>query len=249
MTPLALLHSPLVGPTTWSRVADRVAQRGLGVAVPVVRAGTGPEVVSDLAADVARQLRRSALCPLVLVAHSGAGPLLPAIADALGEPVAGCAFVDASLPHAGRSWFQVAPPELAAALVAQARERRLPPWSEWFGPGTIEALLPDEALRTTFIEELPALTFEFLEQPHPPAPGWPASRCGYVRLSAAYDGEAAEAERRGWPVVRLDGHHLLPLTDPETVALLELVGKLGAAGEGAPADRAAELVERREGQA
>lgn len=50
--------------------------------------------------------------PTVLVGHSGAGPLLGAMADAIDD-VRGCVFVDAGLPTPGRSWFDTAPGELA----------------------------------------------------------------------------------------------------------------------------------------
>jgi hypothetical protein len=50
--------------------------------------------------------------PTILVGHSGAGPLLAAMGESLGC-VEGYVFVDAGLPHPGRSWFDSAPPELA----------------------------------------------------------------------------------------------------------------------------------------
>lgn len=44
--------------------------------------------------------------PIVLVGHSGAGPLLPAIGASSPHPVAAYVFVDASLPHGGRSQLE-----------------------------------------------------------------------------------------------------------------------------------------------
>jgi len=44
---------------------------------------------------------------------------------------------------------------------------------------------------------------------------WPA---GYLRLSEAYDGEAARARSLGWPVIEQASHHLGLLTDPGLVA-------------------------------
>ena len=37
-------------------------------------------------------------------------------------------------------------------------------------------------------------------------------------LSDAYAAQAKVAETRGWPVRRLDGHHLWPLVEPDRVA-------------------------------
>ena len=53
--------------------------------------------------------------PTIPVGHSGAGPLLAAMGQSLGY-VEGHVFLDAGLPHPGRSWFDSAPPELAEQL-------------------------------------------------------------------------------------------------------------------------------------
>jgi hypothetical protein len=53
---------------------------------------------------------------------------------------------------------------------------------------------------------------------HPPAPGWPDAPCAYLRLSEAYEDEAARADGLGWPVIRLASHHLALLTDPAVTA-------------------------------
>jgi len=152
--------------------------------------------------------------PVVLVAHSGAGAVLPAIAERLGDRVRAAVFVDALLPHPGRSWFDTAPEEPRRQLIAMARDGRLPPWHEWFPPGTIESLVPDPA---AFIADLPRVRLDYLAEP---APGALDAPCVYIRLSAAYDAQADEAERRGWPVHRLDADHLAILTRPAEIAAL-----------------------------
>ena len=74
-----LIHSPLVGPTTWMSVADELVRGGREAVVPsllgVVAAAASqwrhvPEVVHAATANTAG--------PVALVGHSGAGPLLPA---------------------------------------------------------------------------------------------------------------------------------------------------------------------------
>jgi hypothetical protein len=57
-----------------------------------------------------------------------------------------------------------------------------------------------------------------LEEPHPPAPGWPNAPGGYLQLSEAYEDDAAAARRLGWPVRRQLSHHLGLLTEPGQVA-------------------------------
>jgi hypothetical protein len=66
---------------------------------------------------------------VVLVGHSGAGPLLPVIHRGLVQPVVACLFVDASLPHPGQSTLDelaVSVPELEedGSLSHAGRSRR-----------------------------------------------------------------------------------------------------------------------------
>ena len=78
---VVLLHSTGQGAAGWARVVAALAERG--------HAAHAPELPSDpglLAADYAERIRRHVgpvAAPIVL-AHSGAGPLLPAAARALG---------------------------------------------------------------------------------------------------------------------------------------------------------------------
>ena len=84
-----LVASPFTGPFAWGRVAEVLRSRGLRVAVH--------------GADAS--IERPIEPPIVLVGHSGAGSHLPAIADQVGG-VRRAVYVDALLPHPGRSWAQ-----------------------------------------------------------------------------------------------------------------------------------------------
>ena len=66
------------------------------------------------------------------------------------------------------------------------------------------------------------------EEKYPEVPGWPQAPAASLRLSEAYDADAARARDLGWPVAELTSHHLAPLTDPELVtgALLALSRQL-----------------------
>lgn len=212
---LALVHSPLVGPTTWEPTAEYLRRRDIPVVVcslAGVTDGDPPyyERLARTAADAV--LGADDDRPVVLVGHSGAGALLPAIADAMGERVRGAVFVDALLPHPGRSWFDTAPPQLQQHLRALVRAGRLPPWNEWFPPEAIPGLLPDADLRERFVAELPRLPIAYFEEPAPTGPGRAAVSCAYVRLTEAYDRMADEAEAGGWWVHREQADHLAPLT-------------------------------------
>ena len=64
----------------------------------------------------ARLIARSASgWPVILIGHSGAGPLLAAAGEIIDQ-VRGYVFVDAGLPIPGRTWMETVPPDLAARL-------------------------------------------------------------------------------------------------------------------------------------
>jgi Alpha/beta hydrolase family len=229
-----LVHSPLVGPATWQPAADELRTRGYGVVVPSL-AGLereGPPYHEKLAIRVAEVVRGSSLAgPIVVVGHSGAGALLPSITATMQETVTAASFVDAILPHPGSSWMETAPPALREQLRGMAVDGRLPPWQEWFPPGTIEALIPATELRAGILAEVPRLPLAYFEEPALTV-DWSGSRCGYLQLSAAYGAYADEAERRGWPTIREAADHLAILTRPAIVAerLLELVERITSTG-------------------
>jgi pimeloyl-ACP methyl ester carboxylesterase len=227
---LLLVHSPLVGCGTWQPVAKVLAADGYAVTVPDL-AGTvtaGPpyhlrqaRVIADSAAGQ----------PVILIGHSGAGPLLATAGMMLGEGVRGYVFVDAGLPTPGRSWMETVPPDLAAQLRGMADSRGwLPPWSRWWDEEELAALLPDPVLRQRFAAECPRLPLAMFEEAHPLIPGWPNAPGGYIQLSEAYDDDAARAGELGWPVRKQQlSHHLGLLTAPGRVAgeIRELVARLG----------------------
>ncbi|QVQ51895.1 alpha/beta fold hydrolase [Spiractinospora alimapuensis] len=215
---VVLVHSPLVGPSSWRRVAALLRARGWGGVVPTLSHvfDDAPPFGSRLAAAVAAAGHGEE--PVVLVAHSGAGPILPQAAALVTAPVRGAIYVDAQLPRPGLSWLDTAPAELVDHLRELATGDRLPPWNEWFPPHAIRELLPDPRTRTEFCAELPAVPFSYFEEPASPRHVAVPGRAYYLRLSDAYAAEADAATDAGWPVVREAAHHLAILTDPELIA-------------------------------
>src|SRR5919201_2451909 len=154
---LVLIHSPLVGPLTWQPSGDLLQARGFPVVVPSLAGvlDTGPPFYPKLAARVAEAVHATVpALHLVLVGHSGAGALLPAVAAACSGVVEAAVFVDAILPHPGATWFDTAPASLQEHLRGLATHGWLPPWDRWFPPDTLEPLLPDSSLRARFVAEL-----------------------------------------------------------------------------------------------
>jgi pimeloyl-ACP methyl ester carboxylesterase len=221
-----LIHSPLVGPTSWSAVAQELERRGRVAVVPSLIGIAGaaapqwrhvPEAVRAATARIRR--------PIVLVGHSGGGLLLPAIADALTVEVAALVFVDSFLPPAAGT-LPLAPPAFMDQVHALAAEGVLPPWSRWFGADAMRELIPDDRLRAALEAEMPRLPLSYFEASVPLPDGWDRRRCAYLLLSAEpYRQGATEARRRGWPVAEIDGAgHLAIATEPVAVteALLDL---------------------------
>jgi hypothetical protein len=213
---LLLVHSPVVGPTTWAGAAQALQHNGFQCVVPDLTTvvSAGPPFHQRLAAAAAQGVGDGR--SVVVIAHSAAGPLLPAIAEAVVGPVR-AVFVDAQLPHPGLSWFDTAPPLLSEQLRSMADRGVLPPWNDWFPPGAIEELVSDVARRRKFVAEIPRLPLAYFEEPAPVTRRL-GRRWAYLRLSAAYDDAADEAEQRGWWVARRDWDHLRMLTDPDAVA-------------------------------
>jgi hypothetical protein len=156
--------------------------------------------------------------PVVLIGHSAAGAVLPAISEAVGERTTGAVFVDAMLPQPGRSWFDTASPGLEAQLRGLAEDGVLPPYDEWFPPGTLAELVPDPVRRERLIAESPRLPVAYFDEPAPSVRFAESVACAFVRLGAPFDAAADKAERLGWSVMRRDWDHLRMLSAPEAVA-------------------------------
>ena len=110
-----LLHSPLVGPYTWSLVAEELRARDCDVVLPTFPEAEGSAAPAwhQYAASVAHALTAVPRDrPLHWIGHSGAGPLLPALRHAVPHPVASYVFVDAGIPRHGASYLDLLATEL-----------------------------------------------------------------------------------------------------------------------------------------
>jgi len=223
-----LIHSPLVGPYTWSLTADVLRVRGYPCLVPQLADSDAARlpywkqhvdsVVHALAAVPPNQ-------PLHLAGHSGAGMLLPAISQALANPVAATFFVDAGIPIDGTSRLDLLHqelPEVAAALQPMLEAgQRLPQWTA----ADLADDLPDPIQRQAMLDELQPRPLSFFTEPLPVPAEWPNHPCFYIQFTASYDYSAADAQSRGWPVSQIPGGHFHMLVNPTAVAnsLLEVV--------------------------
>jgi hypothetical protein len=186
---------------------------------------------SHFVARAAQQLQLDAPGEhLVLVAHGGAGPLLPQIAfarHASGSPVAGYVFVDAMLPRTLKTATRldlvgVDDPVAAAELGQRLNAgHRYPEWTD----GELALTIPVPTDRAVLLAGLRPRALDFFTEPLPVPEDWPDAPCSYLQLSGGYSGVARTAELRGWTAHRHDTHHFWALTDPEDFAteLLALI--------------------------
>lgn len=211
MPSFALVHSPLVGPSTWKWVAETLTARAYRVTVPAGPPADGSFTWETFADSIAAQISQED--HVVLIGHSGAGPLLPQIRARASREPAALIFVDAAVPPESGDAALI-PSRFRGQLQAMARGGLLPEWPAWFGPGVMETLIPDPQRRAAVCGDLPQLPLSYFDARVPQPRGWATVRCGYVQLSDTYAAEAAEARRRRWPVRELPGTHLDIVTRP-----------------------------------
>ncbi|MCZ3386018.1 MAG: hypothetical protein LH630_03415 [Actinomycetia bacterium] len=231
MTTVALIHSPFTSAVAWGATADVLRARGIQVALPEVLDDDEPPYASHFVARIAQQLMVAFPTErLVLVAHGGAGPLLPQISFARqsnGTPVAGYVFVDATLPRtlkaATRMDLIEADDRVAGVELSQwlAAGNRYPQWTE----GDLVDTITDSADRATLLAGLRPRALDFFTEPLPVPEDWPDAPCSYLQLSDAGATAARTAGLRGWTVRHQDAHHFWALTNPEAFTT-ELVALL-----------------------
>jgi hypothetical protein len=216
-----LVHSPLVGPLTWNLVAQEMRSRGQDVLVPMLE--ELPESMDPFWKQHAESVSRSlADLPgrthLTLVAHSGAGPLLPAIRQLMPNPVHAYVFVDAGIPRPELSRLELMKfedSEWAATFETELKQgAAFPNWSL----EDLKEVLPDESIRRQMVAELQPRGLGFFNEPIPVFDDWPDAPCIYIQFSQAYDQPAALAMEKGWIVEQLKVGHFHMLVDPSSVA-------------------------------
>ncbi|HUE98199.1 MAG TPA: alpha/beta fold hydrolase [Anaerolineales bacterium] len=225
-----LIHSPLVGPLTWRLVAEEIKGRGFDVLVPPLKDSPGSkdpfwkqhaDSVSQALAHVPKDTS------MTLVAHSGAGPLLPAIRQSIPNPVHSYVLVDAGIPRHGATRLDLMKsedPEWAEQFQEELeRGERFPTWSF----DDLQEIIPDDSLRRQMVAELHPRGLPFFTESIPVFDSWPDAPCIYIQFSAPYERPAAQAHQAGWQTHDLDAGHFHMLVDPAAVTdlILEAANK------------------------
>lgn len=220
-----LIHSPFVGPFTWSRVADKLRRGYETVVPPLPRVKNRPPYWAQDAGAVAEAIKR--LSPdraIILVGHSGAGALLPAIRQLAGRAVAGYIFADAGIPIDGKSRLELLDmewPGVGTAVGKSLHEGgRFPQW----GDEELRETIKDARTRRGIMAEFNPQGQDFFTEPIPVFAGWPDAPAAYLQFSPGYNYPAAQAQAAGWSFLNLHADHFYLLVNPQMVAdaILEL---------------------------
>lgn len=227
-----LVHSPLVGPLTWRLVQEEMERRGVEAAVPSLNDVNDVEQpfwrqhaasFADGLAGIGQDRR------LVLVAHSGAGPILPALRQATPHVVDAYIFVDAGIPRPAASRLDLMALQDAVWTETFGRSLqtgdRFPTWRE----DDLIGEIPDPELRRQLVAEINPRALAFFAEPLPVFDGWPDVGCGYIKFTASYAWDFVQAQADGWPVSEVDAGHFHMLVDPGAVTdeIMRLVNEIG----------------------
>jgi hypothetical protein len=231
LSDIMIIQGPLVGASGMIPLADRLRATGLHVHMPDVLHGQEtPPRWSAWSTHLMRLVALDGRTP-VLVGYSASTALAAEVATRI--PTQGIIFLDGDIPpDTGR----VAPgSERVRRRVAALDDSdgRLPPWSDWYATEEERAVIGITALQAdaeawdAFKRDQPRMTRDWFSDEIDLAP-WSDVAAGYVQLCSFFDRSAEEAEKRGWPVVRLKGTHLHPTLKPQETAeaILRVCGSL-----------------------
>ena len=218
-----LLHSPLVGPLTWQLVHSEMKQRGIEVIAPTLtdRPNSPHPFWQQHAQSVVEYLSPiPEIQHIVLVAHSGAGPLLPIIRQSAVQPIGGYVFVDAGIPRNNSSRIDLMSlqnPQWAEQFYRTLLQgSTFPTWGE----AELRDIIPDDALRRKMVAEINPRSLSFFTEPIPVFSAWPDAPCAYIKFSAPYNWDFEQAKAADWYVRAVKAGHFHMLLDPSGVTNL-----------------------------
>jgi pimeloyl-ACP methyl ester carboxylesterase len=232
VTTFVLVHGGWHGAWCWRRVVPLLVEAGHEVHTPTLT-GTGDRAhlhtpdtgLATHVADVVAVLDLDDLREVVLVGHSSAGAVITGVAQLRGERLRELVYLDAFVPQAGRSVFDILPPERRNVFVSQVDEAgrilidpdiAMDGWA-----------VTDPADRAWLRPRLRPHPVRGLADPLPPDP-LPDLARRYIHCTRKPTGDsfagmvAAARADRSWRVDTLDAGHDAMVTEPKGLAELLL---------------------------
>ncbi|MEM8926185.1 MAG: hypothetical protein AAGD35_21995 [Actinomycetota bacterium] len=214
------IPSPLLGPASWSAVADRMEQRNQRAVVaraPMTTTADNDHV-EPWVGHIASMPRPDDDRPVVVVGHSAACPRIPLVVDELrrrGWKVENFICVDGRFPD-GKAFTESAS-HFGALLDSIVRpDDYLPPWPRWWG-SLVEGLVVDPSARDQVFSEAAPIPRKFFDQPCPVPELSDHVGAGFLSFGPGYADARDRAHAAGWMTFSLDGDHLHQVVDPDGV--------------------------------
>jgi hypothetical protein len=232
MTTFAFVHSPLVGTVTWHPlVAALQAQGHTTISATLEDPADGETTWWQTHLTTAVQSLAGLPSPYVLVGHSGAGALLPLIANALSQPPSAYLYVDAGVLWQPASRLDMLYTENSHTTQAEAFEvflkegGRFPEWTD----EQLRDLVAADDLRHALVASLRPKPLSFFTEVIPVPAQWEQVPCAYLQLSPTYQSYADAAAAKGWLVERIPTHHFAMLSNAPLIAetMIQMVRRLG----------------------
>jgi hypothetical protein len=216
-----LVAGPPVRASSWEPTAKRLREAGWLVQVPDVMAHfSSPPAWNVWTRSLLDQIDPTG--DSVVVGHSSASPLVADLATKL--PARAVIIVDGEIPPSNGAVSPVRPALREFIRSVAEADGTLPIWSRWYSGNAhrtslvgLDILASDPVALAQFEIGLPKMRVEWFDDTIELA-GWDHIPAGYIQTSKIYDHATAEAQRRGWPVARLNGTHLDPTLRPVETA-------------------------------
>ena len=227
-----LVAGPPVRASSWEPTAEHLRKAGWIVQVPDVMAHhASPPAWNAWTRNLLDYI--SPTGESIVVGHSSASALVADLATKL--PVRGIIIVDGDIPPSRGAALPVRPALREFIRSLAQTDGTLPVWSKWFSGDAeraslvgLDILANDPVAFAKFEIGLPKLHVNWFDDAIELA-SWDHIPAGFIQTSRIYDHATLEAQRRGWPVARLQGTHLDPTLRPaETAdAIVSMSRRLG----------------------
>ena len=237
MTDFVLVHGTWGGGWQWRPVAERLRARGHHVFTPTLTGlGERAHLVTPATSldthvdDIANVIAWEELRDIALVGTSYGGLVIAGVADRMPERIRSLVFLDAALPHEGKSMLDLVPTERRATVERLARAEGgglLVPASLVLDTGIV-----DERGRAAYLARMSPHPLRSLQHPVRLAGRWlDVPNKVYVLASLKPTHHFVEyyewaSRTPGWSVRKIASNHFPMTTMPDETAtlLMELGG-------------------------